>query len=212
MEKFGLAIAVMVVAGEILKLVLPIFAVEHYENKYASGFLAALVMWFLVVSFSFVNTFGNSVAKHAYETSRQGALAASVTRPEHIIRKEIGDLALCAKLNKTRQVTLTSKRGVPYSSSETYQEDDKACEDKRAKQITALEAEIAEHSKRLDKGDDVAIGKYVVTDAYMSLADMFGFKNVKRNTIELWTTLLWTLLAEVGSAFGGLVFPRAKKE
>lgn len=207
MKHFGMGVAALVFGAELLKLCLPVAAQQHVKNRSFMGVIACVIIWFLAVTFSAVNTLGNTLTSHAREKARLGVQQASVTRPEHVVKRDIAAVPLCAQLDDKRKEWKTNSKGLRYEADVTVKVDDTKCLEARKRTIEAFESEITAQQKREETGQEVAIDKYTVEDGYMTLADTFGI-NVKRQNISLYLTLWWTLLCEVGSAFIGLAFVR----
>jgi hypothetical protein len=198
MAHYGYGIAILVVAAEIAKLALPVAMLIHARRGDAAQWCVALLMWCIIVVFSFFNTFGNALTRHAMEKGRLESVAASVTRPEHLILKEISLLPACKPL-------------VQWLANQKKETPDQACLDRNAAKKAALDSELKQTKARQESNIDVVIDKYTVEDGYMMLASRFGI-SLQRHEISVYLTLLWTLLAEVGSAFGGLAIPERRKD
>lgn len=203
LENFGYAIATLVIAGEILKVLLPIAMLEHVKAASAWQWLGTVLVWSILVVFSFVNTFGNVTTKHAQEKARLHAEKVGEVRPEHVILRDMAGLPPCQNKIETRAVNGKAK-------AVSYQVPNVACQQQRAAQRLALTAELTESKRRELKGMTAAIDGDTVATSQIRLASMFGFEMSKHGA-ETFMLLLWTLLAEIGSAFGGLCIPRTRQ-
>lgn len=215
MRGYGMAAAAIVVAAEILKPLLPVALVQHADNRHGGAWVGTLALWLLIVFFSFVNSFGNTLIRHAKVKETQAVAARDTTRPEHVILREIASLKQCPALRKVREeVTTIPAKGKQPARQQTkqipYEERDTECEQARAASQLALTAEITESKRRESRNLDVVINQHTATDGYIQVANMFGF-GPRRHEMDVWVVLLWVLLCELGSAFGGLAIPRDKK-
>lgn len=185
-QNLGTAIVGLVVGAELIKFAaLGAMYVNAHDDNWLGGF-AALALWLIACLFSFTNTFGNSLARHAEEQARIDRDRESGTRAEHVIRQEIAGLPMCGK---------GKKRAI--------------CEDAKPR-LEALQSEIAASRKN---GSDTKgeAATYVkgdpVREGMGELAKIVGIE-LPRHRIYLWVTLLWTLLAEIGSAIGVIAIPK----
>lgn len=179
-QNLGPGIVGLVVAAELLKPLLPLALISHANNRHAGAWVATLGMWGLIVCFSFLNTFGNALTQHATEQARLERAKVSETRPEHLILKDIGQLPACPKKGCTQQV-----------------------QDRRK----ALEAEHRAALKRVGTREEVVAKGEPVRDGILTLTAWAGIELHPERVFVL-VTLIWTLLAEVGSALGALAIPR----
>jgi hypothetical protein len=213
LKAYGLAIGLMIIAAEVFKLLCPIALIQHAENHATFQWCATLGMWLVVVVFSFVNTFGNTLLRHAKVKEGTAIEARDVTRPEHVIMREMAGLRQCPALQKEReeqqQIVVKGKPSTKQVKVR-YEQADSICEQQRAADQLSLTAEMTESRRRQGIGRDVSVSQHTVTDGYILVAGMLNI-SVRRHEMDVLTVLLWTLLCEVGSAFGGLAIPIAKK-
>lgn len=186
----GATIVGLVIGAEIFKFAAPIAMAEHSRQHASVAFVATLVVWLLVVAFSFANTFGNALMRHAVEQAKLERAQASATRAEHVILKDIAALPSCKPATKQRQETCPAGRKEKLAALEG--------ELKAARQRTGKE-EVAGHIQ----GDPIREG--------MTALAAFAGIELPRERVFILVTLIWTLLAEVGSAIGGLAIPRKVK-
>lgn len=184
-QGMGASILGLVLGAEIFKFLAPWALVRHAETRRGAAWLATFGLWLIVVAFSFVNTFGNALTRHATEQARIEHLRETQTRAEHVILKEIANIPACTK----------SKRGPSAGCAETHQA-----------QKRALEAELRATAKRGSNTGVVAKGD-PVRDGVLALASAVGVE-IPREKVFVLITLIWTLLAELGSAIGILAIPR----
>jgi hypothetical protein len=180
MQHLGIGVLALVIGAELAKPLLPIALIAHSNNGAIGQWLGTLLIWLVIVVFSFVNTFGNSVARLAIEKARQDKSVEGETRPQFIILREIAAIT-CKKKEQEK------------------------CKAKR----DALEAELEKASKDADVSVEAAISGDVTTNGYIQLAALGGFTATEEQ-VNVYTVLLWTLLAELGSALGGLCIPRKR--
>lgn len=213
LKAYGLAIGLLIIAAEIFKLLCPVALIEHAENRSTFQWAATLSLWIVVVLFSFVNTFGNTLLQHAKIKEVQQTDARNVTRPEHVILREMSNLKQCPPLQRSRQLPREyTKQGKALPvKSEVFELPDTLCEQQRASDQLALTAEMTESKRRLGMGREASVGGHVATDGYILVAGMLNI-TVRRHEMDVLTVLLWTLLCEVGSAFGALAIPRTRKK
>jgi hypothetical protein len=182
MQHLGYGVLALVIGAELAKPLLPIALIAHARNEAIGQWLGTLCIWLVIVVFSFVNTFGNSVARLAIEKARQDKNVAGETRPEFVILRELANITC----KKKEQEKCQSKRNALNAELNMA---------KKTGETTSVEAAIS--------GD-------VTTNGYIQLAALGGFQ-VSEEQVNVWTVLLWTLLAELGSALGGLCIPQRKK-
>jgi hypothetical protein len=204
MSAYGMGVAVLVIAAEMLKPLLPVALVHHGTNQHTTQWCGTLLLWCIIVAFSFVNTFSNAIQRHAIDTSKRGRIAASETRPEHVILKELAAVRTCPELEKFRDEK-QGKRTVKVA----YTVPDTDCQQTKAAEKLALTAELTKQKQREANGQDATIDKNTITDGQIALANIFGW-NPRRYEVVMYTVLLWTLLAELGSALGGLCIPQSE--
>lgn len=212
LKAYGLAIGLMIVAAEVFKLLCPVALIAHAENRSTFQWAATLAMWLVVVVFSFVNTFGNTLLRHAKVKESVAVEARNDTRPEHVIMRDMAALRQCPALQKTREEAIPARgpKGKASTKLVAYEVADSICEQQRAADQLALTAEMTESRRRMGIGRDVAVSQHTVTDGYILVAGMLNI-SVRRHEMDVLTVLLWTLLCEIGSAFGGLAIPRERK-
>jgi hypothetical protein len=211
MRSFGLGVAILVIAAEVAKPLLPVALIEHGKNRASLQWCGTLLLWCIIVAFSFVNTFGNALTRHAKDKARQGIVAASATRPEHVILRELASVKSCPDKEETRdevQPAKGKKKAIVLQVK--VRVPDTECAQKVAADKLALTAELTESKRREANALDAPIDKNTVTDGYIELARMAGWEP-QRYQIDTYTVLLWTLLAELGSALGGLCIPRSRE-
>jgi hypothetical protein len=206
MQSFGMAIAVLVIAAEMLKPLLPVALVHHGTNQHTTQWCGTLLLWCIIVAFSFVNTFSNTIQKQAMDVSKKGRVAASETRAEHVILRELASVRSCPELERTRDEK-QGKRTIKVA----YTIPDTDCQQTKAAEKLALTAELTKQKSREANGQDAVIDKHTVTDGQIALANVFGW-NPRRHEVMMYTVLLWTLLAELGSALGGLCIPKTEEK
>lgn len=178
----GASIIGLVIGAEIIKFGAPLAMAEHAERGHGTRFVMTLVLWAFVVVFSFTNTFGNALKKHSIEQARIETEKANSTRPEHVVLKEIAQLPACGKRGCTKQQV-----------------------DKR----TALEAEVKLARKN---GTHTAVVKDdAIRDGFVMLAASAGHE-MNPDRVFVTISLIWTLLAEIGSALGGLAIPAIRRK
>jgi hypothetical protein len=189
-QPLGLTIVGLVIGAEIFKFAAPIAMAEHSRQHATIAFLATLVVWLLVVAFSFANTFGNALMRHAVEQAKLERAKASATRPEHVILKDIAALPTCKAATKQRAAS---------------------CPPGRAEKLAALEGELKAARTRTTR-EEVAghIQGDPIREGMTALAGFAGIE-LPPDRVFIIVTLIWTLLAEVGSALGGLAIPRRAK-
>jgi hypothetical protein len=181
MQHLGIGVLALVIGAELAKPLLPIALIAHSKNGAIGQWLGTLLIWLVIVVFSFVNTFGNSVARLAIEKARQDKSVEGETRPQFIILREIAEVT-CKKREQEK------------------------CKAKR----DALEAELKVATNNSDGVSvEAAISGDVTTNGYIQLAALGGFTATEEQ-VNVYTVLLWTLLAELGSALGGLCIPRKR--
>jgi hypothetical protein len=213
MKGYGLAAAGIVIAAELLKPLLPIALVSHATSKHVGAWCGTLALWLLIVFFSFVNSFGNTLVRHAKVKEGTAMAARDMTRPEHVVLRELAGLAACEPLTEYRdelQTTGKGKQQITKTIKSAFKVPNTACEQQRASNQLALTAEMTETKRRESRNLDVVVSPHTVTDGYIAVASMFGF-NLRRHETDILTVLLWVLLCEIGSAFGGLAIPRGEK-
>jgi hypothetical protein len=211
MVKYGGEIATLVIAAELLKPLLPVALAQHSANGGAGAtarFVGTLTLWLIIVLFSAVNTFSNALTKQGARANQQHELAASVTRPEHLIRRDISTIPACRDVVKADQVLKTDKKGGGKIVTVRTTVADTACEVERSAKIQALESELATRKEREKAQENFATDKDAVPDGLIHLASLVGWR-IQRHEVSIYTVLLWTLLAELGSALGGLCVPVA---
>jgi hypothetical protein len=185
-QNLGYAIIGLVAGAELIKFAALGAVYVHAQRDEWLSVGAAFALWLVAVVFSLTNTFGNSLARHAEEQARIERDRESGTRAEHVIVKDIAALPMCGK-GKARAI----------------------CEGSKPR-LDALNAEIAAARKRgvADKGDSAG---YVrgdpVREGMAAFAGLFGYE-LPKHRVFLWVTLLWTLLAEIGSGIGVIAIPR----
>jgi hypothetical protein len=149
--------------------------------------MATLGVWLLVVVFSFINTFGNALMRHATEQASLDMQRDNATRPEHVLLKEIASIPACKKRA------------------------DSECQDRNVTRKKALQAEIVASRKNATKDQKpVALGD-PIRDGLMQLAGMLGIE-LQHARVFVVVTLIWTLLAEVGSSLGALAIPMSQRK
>lgn len=183
----GATIIGLVMGAEIFKFAAPLAMANHVENSQTTRFVSTLGVWLLVVVFSFTNTFGNALMRHATEQASLDMQRDSATRPEHVILKEIAAIPACNK-----------RTG-------------KNCDESFAARKKALQAEIAATRKNANKPQQAVAKGDPIRDGMIQLAGMMGFELPHAKVFVL-VTLIWTLLAEVGSSLGALAIPMGKRE
>lgn len=187
----GATIVGLVIGAEVFKFAAPIAMAEHSRQHASVAFLATLVVWLLVVAFSFANTFGNALMRHAVEQAKLERAQASATRAEHVILRDIAAVPACKPATKSRA---------------------EVCPPTRAPRLAALEAELRTARARTGSREEVAghIQGDPIREGMTALAAFAGYE-LPKEKVFLLVTLIWTLLAEVGSAIGGLAIPRKGK-
>lgn len=186
----GATIVGLVIGAELLKLGLPVAMLHHCDKGHTLSFLVSLVVWVGVVVFSFANTFGNALMRHAVEQAKLERAQASATRAEHVILRDIAAIPACKPATKSRA---------------------EVCPPTRAPRLAALEAELKTARSRTGR-EEVAghIQGDPIREGMTALAAFAGYE-LPKEKVFLLVTLIWTLLAEVGSAIGGLAIPRKVK-
>jgi hypothetical protein len=176
----------LVVGGELLKLILLPVAYSHFTESRPIPFLISIGIWLVVVAFSFANTFGNALMRNALEQGRIERAAESKTRPVLTIRREMAELPPCnAKKKAAREL----------------------CIDARTDKLETLKIELELAEKRTDRENrESYLNGDPVKKGIVKLADMAGIV-VREDQTFILVAILWTLLAEIGSAFGGLIIP-----
>lgn len=189
-QPLGLTIVGLVIGAEIFKFAAPIAMVEHSKQHHAVAFLATLTVWLLVVAFSFANTFGNALMRHAVEQAKLERAKASATRPEHVILKDIAAIPGCKPATKSRG---------------------EVCPQGRKEKLQAFEAELK--AARLRTGKEEVAGHIQGDPIREGMTALAGFAGIElpQERVFVIVTLIWTLLAEIGSAIGGLAIPRRVK-
>lgn len=207
MQRFGYAVVAIVIAGELFKVFIPIGLSAHAENRHSGAWMGGLVLWCVIVVFSVLNTFGNTLTQHARDKQKQGIAAASATRPEHIILGELAGLKACPDRDETREQIEPAKgnRRARVLRVQVKVPDTECAQAVAARKL-ALTAELTEQKERRNRGDDATIDKNTVTDGYLELFQALGWR-LDRYKVDLYTALLWTLVAELGSCLGGLTVP-----
>ncbi len=212
LRQYGMGVAAIVIAAELFKLFCPIALIVHAGSRATFQWIATLTLWAIVVLFSFVNTFGNTLVRHAKVKEETTQIARETTRPEHVIMREMALLKQCPPLRKVRLEPVPPVKGKAQPDKRVpYEEPDLLCEQQRAADQLALTTELTETKRRQSIGREVAISGNTATDGYIMVANMFGVR-AQRYEMDVWIVLLWTLLCEVGSAFGGLTIPMERKE
>lgn len=189
-QNLGAGIIGLVIGAELIKFSALGALYANAQNEHWGGVFAALVLWFIAVAFSLTNTFGASLSRHAEEYARIERDRESGVRAEHVIRQEIAGLAMCGK-GKSRKIC-----------------------DSEQPRLDALNAEIvAARKKGADNSGDAAA--YVrgdpVREGIIELAKIANI-NIPKHRVYLWVTLLWTLLAEIGSAIGVVAIPNTSRK
>lgn len=177
----GPAIIGLVIGAEIFKFIAPIAMQQHVKNWSPIQFVATLALWLLVVVFSFVNTFGNALSKHAIEQVRAEQASQQLVRPEHLILKDMA-APKCRK---------KSAAGTCINEA----------------QLISLRAELKQAQSSKSQGAIVQVGFEPIREGMTTLAQ-FADIELPKEQVYIFVTLIWTLLAEVGSAIGGLAIPR----
>lgn len=189
-QPLGLSIIGLVIGAELFKFAAPLAMADHLRKHNSAAFLATLVVWMLVVAFSFANTFGNALMRHAIEQAKLERVQASATRPEHVILRDIAALPACK---------LATKKAP------------ERCPQGRRERLEALTAEVKLARARTGKE---AIASHVkgdpIREGVTALAAFVGFE-LPRESVFVLVTLIWTLLAEIGSAIGILAIPRRQQ-
>lgn len=180
-QALGISIIGLVIGAEIFKFAAPIAMARHAEDSRTPAWLATFVIWLLVVAFSFTNTFGNALARHAKEQARIEHARDSATRPEHVVLRDIA--------------AIRCKKG--------------GCTDKQVNERKALDAELKATRARPQTGEVQARGD-PIREGFVTIAGVLGIE-LAPERVFVFVTLIWTLLAEIGSALGGLAIPRGKQ-
>jgi hypothetical protein len=210
MKGYGYAAAGIVIAAELLKPLLPIALVSHATARHTGAWVGTLCLWLLIVFFSFINSFGNTLVRHAKVKEGTAIASRDQTRPEHVILRELASLRPCnpnTEIREEQRTQGTGKQARVVTVKVPYQVPNTACEQQRAANQLALTSEMTESKRRESRNLDVIVSPHTVTDGYIAVANMFGF-SLRRHETDILTVLLWVLLCEVGSAFGGLAIPR----
>jgi hypothetical protein len=176
----GPSIIGLVIGAELFKFVAPIAMQRHARNNAAIQFIATLVLWLLVVAFSFINTFGNALSKHANEQLRVEHTQQSIVRPEHLILKDMAQ----PQCNKKRK--------------------DNCVNDAI---IISLRSELK--TAQSERGVIALAGFEPIREGMTTLATFVNI-DLPKEQVYIFVTLIWTLLAEVGSAIGALAIPKRK--
>lgn len=202
-QGYGWSIIGLVIAGECLKPLLPLAMREHARQEAFLPMAATFLVWLMIVTFSWVNTFGNSLMRHAMEQAKVEAARAGEVRPEHVILKDIAALPPCK----------AEWQGKGRNAKRIEH-----CPDGRAERLAALQGEIRksrelEKSAKLHGGDIPKATAHVddtaIRDGLIAMVSFFGVK-MPREMVFVYVTLLWTALAEIGSALGAVAIPRKK--
>lgn len=180
----GGTIVALVIGAELFKFAAPVAMRDHMTSWRPGAFLATLAVWLIVVAFSFANTFGNALTRHAMEEARHESARESHARPAHVVLRDIAALPRCGK------------RGSDDCMA-------------RRDRVAALQAELALARKRGDTSSAPIVRGDPIRSGMIQLA-AFVSVELPSDRVFVLVTLVWTLLAEVGSALGALAIPRRK--
>jgi hypothetical protein len=212
--QYGLGVVLIVIGAELFKVLALPMAAQNWADDRPWQCVAAVIVWLGVFVFSLVNTFGNTLTRRAELVEHIKAEQAEASRPLAVIMRDITSYAStdCTpqteqrKSKKTNQET--GKRQIVWEIVNKPLPSDcvkiAALRDELAlaeKQQTEKALNTNDRLNRYAKGDAVA-------DGLITLSGIFQvYVSSPMKTIPVYIVLLWTLMAEVGSALGALAIP-----
>jgi hypothetical protein len=205
MAGYGAGFVAAVIAAEIAKPMLPVALMRHVALGTYQGVVSAIacaVLWLIVVVFSMTNTLGNAFVQQAkLKASTQKEFSQGNHRPDYLILSDKANVQACIapqQRTKDKQGRIITIAG----------QIDPQCDEKRKAKLASLDAELLRSKQQDTQG--AAIDAHTVEDGINSLAAMGGVY-FKRHEIAAVMVLIWVLLIELGSAFGGLAIPQRNK-
>ena len=186
----GLGLVGAVMGAELLKPVLPLMIASAARTGQIAACCAGAIVWLAVVSFSCINTLGNSLHRHAIEQARLQHVAGDAVRAEHTVLKDVAALPQCTQKKKEQR---------------------DACTQQNVARQRALEAEMQVARTRKGTLDEHAVSGTHVRDGLLQVAAIAGVF-IPQQQVFVWITILWTALVELGSALGALAIPKAQRQ
>lgn len=214
--RLGAGIILIVVGAELFKVIALPIAANYWDEEKPFKCGITVFTWLGILVFSLVNTFGNTLTRRAELIASIEHNQANASRPIATIIREIADLPPTDCTPQTEQ--RKSKVGSGKERKTVWEIVNKplpaTCAKRDALNVELSHAQMQAAKQAASNSQvmtDYAKGD-AVKDGLVTLAGVFQVYIPRPDaTIPVYIVLLWTLMAEIGSAFAALAVP-ARRE